>query len=125
MTYLDSIAKHVQAIETEGKFYSDFKIVATTKEQVCFHMLVSVTANDQECSMKGINISSIVYSVMGSTAKYLNPTYAKKDCLVFGNLFLLLMVYPSFWFPRLMGTPSIMESPTLTKNGHGVLSQEA
>jgi hypothetical protein len=69
-THIDSIAKHVEVIELEGGFSSVFKIVASMKDRACYHTLLTITANRQEYSIKGLDIS-IVYLVHGSTANWL------------------------------------------------------
>jgi hypothetical protein len=74
---VNSIPKHVEAIQTEGKLSSSFKIVEIMKETVCYNTLVYVTVNGFEYSMKEVNVS-VVYLVMGKTSKYRNPTYKKK-----------------------------------------------
>jgi hypothetical protein len=113
-TFVDSVAVHVNAIELVGGFSSRFNIVTSTKGCTSYHSLVSVTVNQHEYSMEGLD-TSIMYSVLGSTSKHINPTYdKKKDCHVFSNLSLLLIIYPRFWFPKLMGRPSVMDSPTQT-----------
>jgi hypothetical protein len=114
VAHVDSVAKHVRSIQNFGNFKSAFTVEATMKGGVCYHMLVSVAANGRVYSMKEEDLS-IVCSLMGDTVMYANPIYQKKkDCLAFGNLFLLVMVYPSLWFSKLMGTPCTMDSPTPT-----------
>jgi hypothetical protein len=114
-TVVDSIATHVTKIEREGGFSSHFDIVfTTTKDRKSYHSLVSVTVNNQVYLMERLDIS-VVYSVLGGISEHRNPTYVKKkDCVLFGHLFLLFIVYPRTWFPLLMGRPSVIDSPTPT-----------
>jgi hypothetical protein len=111
---VNNIQNHVDSIEDSGKFTSSFEIKSIMNVRQCFHSLVSVTVNGNKYPMTEVDLS-VVLSVMKVTNKYTNPSFEKaKACTLFANLFLLLMIYPSYWFPLLMGTPSVMESPTRT-----------
>jgi hypothetical protein len=52
VTHIENIAKHVEVIQTEGNVSSRFIIVATAKDRVCYHTLVSVRTNGQVYPMK-------------------------------------------------------------------------
>jgi len=110
--FVDSIGRHVEVIQNEGLYSSAFEIQAFDKGGCKYHTLVSVRANGVVYVMKEIDLS-VVYYMMESASRL--PTYEKKkECTVFGNLFLLLLVYPTWSFPKLIGTPSVMDGVTPT-----------
>jgi hypothetical protein len=105
--FVNSIARHVEVIQNEGLYTSAFEIQVSNKGGRKYHTLVSVRANGVIYVMNDIDLSVVLY-LMESQSR--SPTYEKKkECTTFGNLFLLLLVYPARWFPKLIGTPSVMD----------------
>ena len=105
--FSNSIARHVEVIQNEGLYTSAFEIQVSNKGGRKYHTLVSVRANGVVYMMKDIDLSVVLYMMESQSP---SPTYEKKkECVVFGNLFLLLLVYPARWFPKLIGTPSVMD----------------
>jgi hypothetical protein len=76
------------------------------------HLVCSKYSTPLLHTMKDIDLSVVLY-MMESTSSL--PTYEKKkECTAFRNLFLLLMVYATWWFPKLIGTPSVLDRGTPT-----------
>jgi hypothetical protein len=105
--FVNSIARHVEVIQNEGLYTSAFEIQVSNKGGRKYHTLVSVRANGVIYVMNDIDLSVVLYLMESQSP---SPTYEKKkECTTFGNLFLLLLVYPARWFPKLIGTPSVMD----------------
>jgi hypothetical protein len=78
-----------------------------------YQRLNSVTANSIVFMMNDVDLL-VVFTYLEVKQKTLIFDN-RKSAVVFGNFFLLLMVYPNRWFPQLFGAPSSLKgvNPTI------------
>jgi hypothetical protein len=108
---LRSVTAHLKRVESNHRLTSKLHIDCSSKGRRQCHTLISVYANGNTYLMEKIDYS-IVTAIFDCSIKKstLNaPTFdRRRDAFSFGELFLLLMVYPGYWFPTLYGTPGLL-----------------
>jgi hypothetical protein len=99
---IDSFQTHVDLIEKEGNLKSSFDIRKESTGRTQHHTLYSVCVEEHTFEMKEMDLS-VVYSLFESIHKKYSFD-SIKEAKSFGNTFLLFMVYPGRWFPKVLGT---------------------
>jgi hypothetical protein len=111
LVVIENIQKHINLIEEEGELRSSFQIKVVRKGRRSYHELQSVRVDTIRYSMEEIDLT-VVHSLFDSTNK--TCTFgSEKEAISFGNTFLLLMVYPGRWFPKLFGVTNDLSDSTL------------
>jgi hypothetical protein len=108
---VNSVPTHLRMVEDTNDLTSTFDIQLKTQGRRACHTLISVHANGNSYSMENIDISIVIaiFDRRMKTSTVKTPMFdRRRDAISFGQLFLLLMVYPGYWFPTLFGTPGVL-----------------